>query len=58
MALQLSSGMRTSSVDLLRVALVVAAIIALMLVLTWVVGIAPGGPSYEIVPDPAGQLPF
>ena len=58
MALQSSSGLRTSSFDLVRVVLIVVAVIALMLVLTWVVGTARGGPSYEIVPDPAGLLPF
>jgi hypothetical protein len=58
MALQSSCGLRTSSLDLLRVVLVVATVVALMLVLTWALGVARGGPSYEIVPDPAGILPF
>lgn len=57
MALQ-TSGLRVGSLDLLRVVLIVAAVIALMLVLTWVLGVARFGPSYEIVPDPAGLLPF
>ena len=57
MALQFS-GSRVGSLDLLRVVLIVAVVVALMLVLTWVVGVARGGPSYEIVPDPAGLLPF
>ena len=57
MALQSSSGLRTPSLDLLRLVLVVAAVIALMLVLTWVVGVARGYVD-EIVPDPAGLLPF
>lgn len=58
MALQLSSGSRTPSLDLLRAVVTVAVVLALILVLTWVVGVARGGPSYEIVPDPAGLLPF
>jgi hypothetical protein len=63
MALQHASRpMRVSPADLLRVFLIVALAIALaigiMLVLTWVLGVGRAGPSYQIVPDPAGQLSF
>jgi hypothetical protein len=45
--------------DLLRALVVVAAVIAAMLVATAVFGVRLTGPSYEIVPDPAGlTLPF
>ena len=44
--------------DLLRALLIVVAVIAVMLVATVVFGVARTGPSIEIVPDPAGALPF
>jgi hypothetical protein len=40
--------------DVLRVVLIAAAIIALMLVATAVLGVQLTGPGYDIVPDPAG----
>ena len=58
MALQHSTlGQRvTSSQDLVRALLIVAAVIVLMLVLTAVIGVQQTGPSYQIVPDPASGL--
>ena len=48
-----------STQDLVRAVLIVAVVIALMLVATAVLGVQGTGPSYEIVPDPAGvSLPF
>lgn len=45
--------------DLLRALLIVVAVIAVMLVATAVFGVARTGPSFDIVPDPAGLgLPF
>ena len=46
--------------DLVRVLLVIVAVVALMLVLTAILGVHQAGPSYEIVPDPAAAvgLPF
>lgn len=60
MALQQTSLAKrvASSTELFRVLLILAAVIALMLVATLVFGVNPTGPSYEIVPDPAGALPF
>jgi len=40
----------------LRMVLFVVAVIGVMLIATAVFGIRFSGPSYEIVPDPAGQL--
>jgi hypothetical protein len=49
----------TVSHDGLIVLAVVVATIALVAVLTTVIGLGPGtGPSLEIAPDPAGLLPF
>jgi hypothetical protein len=48
--------MAVSHQDLLRILLIVAAVIVLMLVATTVFGVQQAGPSYEIVPDPAGVL--
>ena len=42
--------------DLLRVLLIVAAVLVVMLVATAIFGVQQTGPSYEIVPDPAGGL--
>ena len=53
----LQSRTITSHPFLLALA-VAAAIFGLMLVLTAVVGVDVTGPGYEIVPDPAGSLPF
>ena len=39
-------------------ALLAAVVVAAMLVLTAVLGIQGSGPSLDIVPDPAGLLPF
>lgn len=43
---------------LVRVGLVLAAVIVLMLVMTVAFGVHLSGPSFQIVPDPAGTLPF
>jgi hypothetical protein len=45
-----------SNQDLLRVLLIVAAVIAILLVMTVVFGVHQGVPSYQIVPDPAAGL--
>jgi hypothetical protein len=61
MALHQSTiGQRVAShSDALLAILVFVAIIAAMLVATVVFGVARTGPSYDIVPDPAGLgLPF
>jgi hypothetical protein len=57
---QTTLGQRVASYqDLVRVLLIVAAVIVLMLVATAIFGVQQTGPSYEIVPDPAGLgLPF
>lgn len=45
--------------DVVRAVVIFAVVIALMLVATAVLGMQGTGPSYEIVPDPAGvSLPF
>ena len=44
--------------DLIRAFVFVLAVIAALLVMTAIFGINVTGPSYEIVPDPAGVLPF
>jgi len=46
--------------DLVRILLIVAAVIVLMLVMTVAFGVHQAGPSYQLVPDPAGAagLPF
>jgi hypothetical protein len=46
------------SQDLVRVLLIVIAAVAVMFVATVVFGMPGSGPSLEIVPDPAGGLPF
>jgi hypothetical protein len=58
MALQRTTlGQRAVSYrDLVRTLVVVAAVIVLMLLLTAIFGVQQGGPSYEIVPDPASDL--
>jgi hypothetical protein len=58
MALHQSTlGQRVAShQDLVRVLLIVAAVIVLMLVMTALFGVHQTGPSYQIVPDPAGGL--
>ncbi len=61
MVLQSSSSHETTSWRILGTALLIAAlIVAVMLIATAVLGIAVNGPSYDIVPDPAGflGLPF
>jgi hypothetical protein len=48
-----------STQDLVRVLLVIAAVVALFLVATYVFGVSQVGPSYELTTDPAGvALPF
>jgi hypothetical protein len=49
---------RVSYLDVLRVVLIIAVLIALMAVLTWVFGVNRSAPSYEIVPDSLRLLPF
>ena len=45
--------------DLVVALLIFTAVIAVMLVATVIIGVVRPGPSYEIVPDPAGLgLPF
>lgn len=58
MALQQTTlGERAASVvDLVRVALIIAAVIVVMIALTAVFGVHQTGPSYDIVPDPAAGL--
>ena len=58
MALQRSAlGTRAAtSHDLVRVALILAAVIVVFLVMTAVFGMGQTGPSYDIVPDPASGL--
>ena len=58
MALQRSAlGTRAApSRDLVRVALILAAVIVAFLVMTAVFGIGLASPSYDIVPDPASGL--
>lgn len=36
----------------------VAAVVVALLVLTWIFGVNVPGPGYQLVPDPAGPLPF
>ena len=59
MALQLARDRWTAASGLARALLLVVVMVALMLVLTLVFGMHVAGPSYDIVPDPAGVgLPF
>lgn len=57
---QATLGQRVAAYrDLVRVLLIVAAVIVLMLAANVVFGVQQTGPSYDIVPDPAGlALPF
>jgi hypothetical protein len=43
---------------MLRVLVIVVAALAAMAVLTVTLGVHPGGPSYDLIPDPAAGLPF
>ena len=59
MALHQNIGQRATYQDLVRVLLVIAAVIAVMAVVTAILGVQVAGPAYSIVPDPAGvTLPF
>ena len=59
MALQRTRGRWAAADDLIRALLVIAIVIAFMLVMTLIFGVHTAGPSYDIVPDPAGGLlPF
>ncbi len=61
MALQSSSSHETAPWRVIGYALLIATlIVAVMLLATAVLGIQVNGPSYDIVPDPAGLsgLPF
>jgi hypothetical protein len=44
--------------DLARILLLVAAAIVFVAALNMAFGMPHPGPTYEIVPDPAGPLPF
>ena len=55
MALQRSM---LGSHPLLLVVLFAVGVLLAMAALTWFFGVDITGPSYEIVPDPAGTLPF
>jgi fructose-specific phosphotransferase system IIC component len=44
--------------DALRVLAILAAVLAVAAVLTVVFGVDVSAPAYELVPDPAGALPF
>ena len=48
----------SSSTDLMPALLIAVVVIAALLVATAVFGVRLTGPSYDIVPDPAGTLPF
>ena len=48
----------SSHEDLLRALVMIVAIVAALAVLTAVFGVTHSGPSYELIPDPAGALPF
>jgi hypothetical protein len=47
-----------TTLDLVRVLLIIAAVIALIAAATIVFGFQVTGPTYEITTDPAGALPF
>ncbi len=54
-----TSGLRSAAYeDLVRALLIVAAVIVVMIAATLLLGVSQAGPSYDIVPDPAGLLPF
>jgi hypothetical protein len=44
--------------DVLRVLGTLAGAIVTMVVLTVSLGVVPGGPSIDLIPDPAAGLPF
>ncbi len=59
MALHQNLGQRATYQDLVRVLVIIVAAIALMAIVSAIVGVQATGPSYQIVPDPAGvSLPF
>lgn len=58
MALLPATRMHVTSIDVLRVVLIIAALIAVMAVLTLVFGVNRPAPSFEIVPDPLQLLPI
>ena len=59
MALHQNLGQRATYQDLVLVLLGIVVVIALMAVVTAILGVQVAGPSYDIVPDPAGvTLPF
>lgn len=49
---------RVTSHEILTPVLLMIAIVAVMLLATAILGVRLTGPSYELVPDPAGVLPF
>ena len=44
--------------DWVRVLLMLVAALAAMAVLTVIFGVTHPGPAYDLLPDPAGALPF
>ena len=44
--------------DMLRILVMVAATLMAMAVLTVWFGVHPGGPTYDLIADPAASLPF
>ena len=50
----------TSREDIVRVLLIIAAVIAVIIVATAVIGMQQAGPAYDLTPDPAALsgLPF
>jgi hypothetical protein len=58
MALLPATRTHVTSTDVLRVVLIIAALIAVMAVLTLIFGVNSAAPSYQIGPDPAQFLPF
>lgn len=59
MSLQQSTSTQTNAHPLIRILAVAVVLVVAIVALTSIVGVAVGGPSYELVPDPAGlALPF
>jgi hypothetical protein len=58
MALMPATRTHVTSIDVLRVVLIIAALIAVVAVFTLIFGVNRPAPSFEIVPDPLQLLPF
>ena len=62
MALQqpILAGSTVTREDVIRVLLIVAAVIAVVIVATALIGMQQAGPAYDLTPDPAklSGLPF